>query len=50
MLGLPLGEQFVLDHLAADCAKDKRYEFLLVSVPMNLEGGIASPPNAVPIK
>ncbi|HEX8813029.1 MAG TPA: cyclase family protein [Terracidiphilus sp.] len=50
MLGLPLGEQFVLDHLAADCAKDKRYEFLLVSVPMNLEGGIASPPNAVAIK
>src|SRR5215467_4673574 len=50
MLGLPLGEQFVLDHLAADCARDKRYEFLLVSVPMNLEGGIASPPNAVAIK
>ena len=50
MLGLPLGEQFVLDDLAADCAKDKRYEFLLVSVPMNLEGGIASPPNAVAIK
>jgi len=50
MLGLPLGEQFVLDQLAADCAKDKRYEFLLVSVPMNLEGGIASPPNAVAIK
>src|SRR5215467_1407036 len=50
LLGLPLGEQFVLDDLAADCAKDKRYEFLLVSVPMNLEGGIASPPNAVAIK
>jgi len=50
MLGLPLGEQFVLDDLAADCAADKRYEFMLVSVPMNLEGGIASPPNAVAIK
>ena len=50
MLGLPLGEQFVLDPLAADCAADKRYEFMLVSVPMNLEGGIASPPNAVAIK
>ncbi|HYB90451.1 MAG TPA: cyclase family protein [Candidatus Binataceae bacterium] len=50
MLGLPIGEQFVLDDLAADCAADKRYEFMLVSAPMNLEGGIASPPNAVAIK
>src|SRR5437588_1918552 len=25
LLGLPLGEQFVLDDLAADCAADKRY-------------------------
>jgi len=50
LLGLPIGEQFVLDDLAADCAADKRYEFMLVSVPMNLEGGIASPPNAVAIK
>ena len=50
MLGLPLGEQFILDPLAADCAADQRYEFMMVSVPMNLEGGIASPPNAVAIK
>jgi hypothetical protein len=50
MLGLPLGEQFVLDELAADCADDGRYEFMLVSVPMHLEGGIATPPNAVAIK
>ena len=50
LLGLPLGEQFNLEELAADCAADKRYEFMLVSVPLNLEGGIASPPNAVAIK
>ena len=50
LLGLPLGEQFVLDDLASDCAADGRYEFLMVSVPMHLEGGIASPPNAVAIK
>jgi kynurenine formamidase len=50
LLGLPIGEQFDLEALAADCAADKRYEFMLVSVPMNLEGGIASPPNAVAIK
>jgi kynurenine formamidase len=50
ILGLPIGEQFVLDELAADCAADNRYEFMLTSAPMNLEGGIASPPNALAIK
>lgn len=50
LLGLPIGEQFNLEELATDCAADKRYECMLVSVPMNLEGGIASPPNAVAIK
>ncbi len=50
LLGLPIGEQFNLEELAADCGADKRYECMLVSVPMNLEGGIASPPNAVAIK
>lgn len=50
LLGLPLGELFVLAPLAEDCAKDGRYEFMLVSAPLNVEGGIASPPNAVAIK
>ncbi len=50
LLGLPLGELFVLAPLAADCAGDGRYEFMLVSAPLNIEGGIASPPNAVAIK
>ncbi|HEY1241700.1 MAG TPA: cyclase family protein [Bryobacteraceae bacterium] len=50
LLGLPLGELFVLAPLAEDCAADRRYEFMLVSVPLHVEGGIASPPNAVVIK
>jgi kynurenine formamidase len=50
LLGLPLGELFVLAPLAEDCANDGRYEFMVVSAPLNLEGGIASPPNAVAIK
>jgi kynurenine formamidase len=50
LLGLPLGELFVLAPLAEDCARDRRYEFMVVSTPLNLEGGIASPPNAVAIK
>jgi hypothetical protein len=49
-LGLPLGELFVLAPLAEDCARDQRYEFMVVSAPLNVEGGIASPPNAVAIK
>ena len=50
LAGLPLGEQFELAPLAADCAQDGRYEFMVVSAPLNVEGGIASPPNAVAIK
>ncbi|HEX4274703.1 MAG TPA: cyclase family protein [Bryobacteraceae bacterium] len=50
LLGLPLGELFILAPLAEDCAADSRYDFMLVSAPLNLEGGIASPPNAVAIK
>jgi kynurenine formamidase len=50
LLGLPLGELFVLAPLAEDCARDKRYEFMVVSAPLNVEGGIASPPNALAIK
>ncbi len=50
LLGLPLGELFVLAPLAEDCAGDGRYEFMVVSAPLNVEGGIASPPNAVVIK
>jgi kynurenine formamidase len=50
LLGLPLGELFVLAPLAEDCALDRRYDFMLVSAPLNVEGGIASPPNAVAIK
>lgn len=50
LLGLPLGEQFNLEEVAADSAGDGRYEGMLVSTPLNLIGGIASPPNAVLIK
>jgi kynurenine formamidase len=50
LLGLPLGELFVLAPLAEDCSQDLRYEFMVVSAPMVLEGGIATPPNALAIK
>jgi kynurenine formamidase len=50
LLGLPLGEFFDLDALAADCAEDGVYEFMFTSAPLNLRAGVASPPNALAIK
>jgi kynurenine formamidase len=50
MLGMPLGEMFDLDSLAADCAADGRYDFMFTSAPLNLPSGVASPPNALAIK
>ncbi len=48
--GMPLGELWSLEALAEDCAADGVYEFLLTSVPLNLRGGVGSPPNALAIK
>jgi kynurenine formamidase len=50
LLGMPLGELWALADLAADCERDGRYCFLLVSVPLHLRGGVGSPPQAVAIK
>ena len=50
MLGLPIGELWDLDGLAADCAADGRYTCLLTSAPLNLERGVGTPPNAMAIK
>jgi kynurenine formamidase len=49
-LGLPLGELWDLDGLAADCADDGVYEGLFTSAPLRVVGGVASPPNALVIK
>lgn len=44
------GELRALDELAADCADDRIYEFLLVCKPLNIIGGVGSPPNATAVK
>lgn len=49
-LGMPLGELWWLEDLAADCADDGRFEFLLTSAPWNLSGGVGSPANALALK
>jgi kynurenine formamidase len=49
-LGLPLGELWQLDALAADCAEDGRWAFMLVAPPLYLPGGMGSPLNPIAIK
>jgi len=48
--GLPLGEFWVLDALAADCAEDGRYECMLVAPPLNIPGAVGSPINPIAMK
>jgi hypothetical protein len=48
-LGMAIGELFAFGDLAAACARERRYEFLFVSVPLNVTGAIGSPANAVAI-
>jgi hypothetical protein len=50
LLGMALGELWKLDELAADCAADGVSEFFLTVKPLNLPGGVGSPPNALAIK
>jgi kynurenine formamidase len=50
LLGLAVGEMFVLDALAADCAADRIYEGLFTAAPINKVGGSGSPANALAIK
>ncbi|KAK3112835.1 hypothetical protein LTR53_010466 [Teratosphaeriaceae sp. CCFEE 6253] len=47
--GMPIGELFDLEAVAAHCKKEGRYSFFLTSEPCNVPGGVASPPNAIAI-
>lgn len=49
-MGCPLGEMFVLDALAADCAADGRYTFLLAAPPLAVTNGMGSPVNPLALK
>jgi hypothetical protein len=50
LLGLAVGEMFVLDALADDCAADGVYEGLFTAAPLHKIGGSGSPANALAIK
>ncbi|MBK1783502.1 cyclase family protein [Prauserella cavernicola] len=49
LLGIPLGELFDFDELATRLAAESRSEFLFVSVPLAVPGGLGSPGNAVAV-
>lgn len=49
MFGMPIGELWDLEELAATCARLGKYSFLLTSAPLRVPGGVASPPNAIAI-
>jgi kynurenine formamidase len=49
-IGLTLGEMFVLDELASDCASDGVYEFLLIAAPLPVTGAVGAPVNPQAIK
>ncbi|OCF77487.1 hypothetical protein I204_01475 [Kwoniella mangroviensis CBS 8886] len=44
--GLPIGELFDLRELANECERLQQWRFFFSSMVLNIEGGIASPPNA----
>jgi len=50
LLGFAIGELFDFEELASACAADGRWSFLLVSVPLDVVGGVGSPANAVAVR
>jgi kynurenine formamidase len=50
LLGIVLGELFDFEALAGACREDGRWDFLLVSVPLHVRGGVGSPANAIAVR
>jgi kynurenine formamidase len=49
-MGLTIGELWDLDELAADCAADGIWEFLLVAAPIPFTGAVGAPVNPIALK
>ncbi|KAL4982286.1 hypothetical protein BDW68DRAFT_182690 [Aspergillus falconensis] len=47
--GMPIGELFDLEALADMCLEHKRWSFFVASIPLNMPGGVSSPPNIMAI-
>jgi kynurenine formamidase len=49
-MGMTQGQNFDLETLAADCADDGVYEFLLEASPIPFTGGCGAPVNPIAVK
>lgn len=49
-MGMPLGELFALDELAAHCRADRRWSFFFVAPPLRITRGVGSPVNPLVLK
>ncbi|CAK7230080.1 hypothetical protein SBRCBS47491_007465 [Sporothrix bragantina] len=47
--GVPVGELFDLEALSRMCIAQKRWTFFVTSSPLNMPGGVSSPPNCLAI-
>jgi len=49
-MGLPFGEMFDLEALAADCERDGQWDFFFAAPPLKVTAGVGSPVNPLAIK
>ncbi|KAL1835124.1 hypothetical protein VTK73DRAFT_6202 [Phialemonium thermophilum] len=47
--GMPVGELFDLEALSRTCRELGRWDFFVASSPLNMPGGVSSPPNCLAI-
>lgn len=47
--GMNIGELWDLEALSGECKRQNRWSFFFTSAPLNVKGGIASPPNAIAV-
>ncbi|KAF4334956.1 cornichon [Fusarium beomiforme] len=47
--GMPVGELFDLEALGQICQEEQRWEFFISSAPLNMPGGVSTPPNCIAI-
>lgn len=47
--GTPIGEMWDLETLSKVCEKEGRWSFFLTSAPLNVKGGVGSPPGAIAV-
>ncbi|KAF2466990.1 uncharacterized protein BDR25DRAFT_292724 [Lindgomyces ingoldianus] len=47
--GMPIGEMFDLEELSCICKQLGRWTFFVASTPLNMPGGVSSPPNCMAV-